>query len=172
MNADQAKAVAEVIGQGLQGEWMHTYKAINAVPDAKKDYKPEANSRSAWDLAQHIAMCDVGFLHAVAANSFSVFPAKAMRKTIPDLANWYKHGDARRRSKRCWRSTAITCRQIVESFGMKLPSVNYLMFCNNHMIHHRGQLTTYIRPMGGKVPAMYGGSFDAKSAARQQFHTD
>ena len=45
---------------------------------------------------------------------------------------------------------------------MKLPSVSYVMFCNNHMIHHRGQLTTYIRPMGGKVPAMYGGSFDEK----------
>ena len=52
--------------------------------------------------------------------------------------------------------------QIVESWGMKLPSVSYLMFCNNHMIHHRGQLTTYIRPTGGKVPAMYGESFDQK----------
>ena len=30
------------------------------------------------------------------------------------------------------------------------------------MIHHRGQLTTYIRPMGGKVPAMYGESYDEK----------
>jgi uncharacterized damage-inducible protein DinB len=52
--------------------------------------------------------------------------------------------------------------QPVAAFGMNLPSVNYLMFCNNHMIHHRGQLTTYIRPAGGKVPAMYGGSFDEK----------
>ena len=51
MKPDQAKAIAEVVGQNLQGEWMHTYKAINAVPDAKKDYKPETNSRSAWELA-------------------------------------------------------------------------------------------------------------------------
>jgi uncharacterized damage-inducible protein DinB len=28
------------------------------------------------------------------------------------------------------------------------------------MIHHRGQLSTYIRPMGGKVPAIYGPSAD------------
>ena len=62
---------------------MHTYKAINAMPDAKKDYKPEAISRSALDLAHHIAICDVGFLHAVAANSFSVFPANAMRIRSP-----------------------------------------------------------------------------------------
>jgi uncharacterized damage-inducible protein DinB len=161
MTADQAKAIAEVIGQGLQGEWMHTYKAINAVPDDKKDFKPEANSRSAWDLAQHIAMCDVGFLHAVAANSFSVFPAKPSAKTIPELADWYKHEMAKGLEK-VLALDGNHLSQTVEAFGMKLPSVNYLMFCNNHMIHHRGQLTTYLRPMGGKVPAMYGGSFDEK----------
>jgi len=161
MTADQAKAIAEVIGQGLQGEWMHTYKAINAVPDDKKDFKPEANSRSAWDLAQHIAMCDVGFLHAVAANSFSVFPAKPSAKTIPELADWYKHEMAKGLEK-VLALDGNHLSQTVEAFGMKLPSVNYLMFCNNHMIHHRGQLTTYLRPMGGKVPAMYGESFDEK----------
>ena len=161
MTADQAKAIAEVIGQGLQGEWMHTYKAINAVPDAKKDYKPETNSRSAWDLAQHIAVCDVGFLHAVAANSFSVFPAKCRATTIPELADWYKHEMAKGLEK-VLALDGHHLSQTVEAFGMKLPSVNYLMFCNNHMIHHRGQLTTYIRPMGGKVPAMYGESFDEK----------
>jgi len=161
MNADQAKAVAEVIGQGLQGEWMHTYKAINAVPDAKKDYKPETNSRSAWDLAQHIAMCDVGFLQAVAANSFSGFPAKTSAKTIPELADWYKH-EMPKALEKVLALDGHHLSQIVEAFGMKLPAVTYLMFCNNHMIHHRGQLTTYIRPTGGKVPAMYGGSFDEK----------
>jgi len=161
MTADQAKAVAEVIGQGLQGEWMHTYKAINAVPDAKKDFKPETNSRSAWELAQHIAMCDVGFLHAVAANSFSVFPAKCSAKTIPELSDWYKHEMAKALEK-VLALDGNHLSQTVEAFGMKLPSATYLMFCNNHMIHHRGQLTTYIRPMGGKVPAMYGESFDEK----------
>ena len=162
MNAEQAKAVAEVIGQNLQGEWMHTYKAINALPEAKKDYKPETNSRTAWDLAHHIAICDVGFLHAVAANSFSVFPAKCDAKSIPELADWYK----KEMPKALEKVLALDGNHLsktVEAFGvMKLPSVTYLMFCNNHMIHHRGQLTTYIRPMGGKVPAMYGESFDEK----------
>jgi uncharacterized damage-inducible protein DinB len=30
-------------------------------------------------------------------------------------------------------------------------------------VHHRGQLTTYIRPMGGKVPPVYGPSADSRS---------
>jgi len=35
-----------------------------------------------------------------------------------------------------------------------------LAFLNNHSIHHRGELATYLRPMGSKVPSIYGGSFD------------
>jgi uncharacterized damage-inducible protein DinB len=41
----------------------------------------------------------------------------------------------------------------------------------NHTIHHRGQLSTYLRPMGSKVPAIYGESYDsaqAKKAAQAQ----
>jgi len=161
MSADQAKFFATTVGQNLQGEWMHTYKAIAAVPDAKKDYKPAPNSRSAWELAHHIAICDVGFLHAVAENSFSAFPAKTDATTIPELADWYKHEVAKGLEK-VLTLDGNHLSQIVDFMGMKLPSMTYLMFCNNHMIHHRGQLTTYLRPMGGKVPAMYGGSFDEK----------
>ena len=161
MKAYQAKFLAETLGQGLQAEWMHTYKAINAVPDGKKDYKPETNSRSSWDLAHHIAVCDVGFLQAVAANSFANFPAKTDAKTIPQLADWYKH-QMPKALEAVLALDGSHLSQIVEAFGMKLPSVTYMMFCNNHMIHHRGQLTTYLRPMGGKVPAMYGDSFDEK----------
>ena len=97
MKADQAKFLAETLGQGLQGEWMHTYKAINAVPDGKKDYKPAGDSRSAWDLAYHLAVCDVGFLNAVATNSFAAFPAEfACNTRADDLAAFqYTSGTTR-----------------------------------------------------------------------------
>jgi uncharacterized damage-inducible protein DinB len=161
MKPEQAQFLAGVIGQNLQGEWMHTYKAINAINDAKKDYKPASDSRSAWDLAHHIAVCDVGFLQAVASNSFAGFPAKTDARSIPDLADWYKR-EMPKALEKVLTLDGNHLSQIVEAFGMKLPSVTYLMFCNNHMIHHRGQLTTYIRPTGNKVPAMYGESFDEK----------
>ena len=124
---DQAKFLAEVIGQNLQGEWMHTYKAINAMPDDKKDYKPQANSRTAWDLAHHIAICDVGFLHAIAANSFDVFPAKCDAKTIPALADWYKH-EFPKALEKVLALDGNHLAQIVSSVRgfMKLPSAAYL----------------------------------------------
>jgi uncharacterized damage-inducible protein DinB len=49
----------------------------------------------------------------------------------------------------------------ISFFGLlNHPAVVYLTLLQNHSIHHRGQLSTYIRPMGGKVPAIYGGSAD------------
>ena len=161
MTAEQAKFFAGAVGQNLSSEWKLTYKVLSALPEGKKDYKPEPNSRTAWELAQHIAVADVGFLHAVAANDFKVFPAKTSARTVAELADWYKHEFPKALEKSLTLDGPHLA-QIVEAFGMKLPSATYMFFCNNHMIHHRGQLSAYIRPMGGKVPAMYGESFDEK----------
>ena len=40
------------------------------------------------------------------------------------------------------------------------PAVVRVQLLLHHAIHHRGQLSTYLRPMGGKVPPMYGPSHD------------
>jgi uncharacterized damage-inducible protein DinB len=164
MNPEQAKFLAASIGQNLQTEWKTTYKVIAAVPDAKKDFKPQADSRSAWDLAYHIAIADVGFLHAVAAGNFSPFPAKTSATTTGELADWYKH-EFPKALEQVLAKDGAHFATVIEQWGMKLPVVAFLMFCNNHMIHHRGQLSTYLRPMGSKCPAIYGSSFDEKFPA-------
>src|SRR5690242_2718959 len=48
----------------------------------------------------------------------------------------------------------------------QLPAVAYLDFCIKHSVHHRGQLSTYLRAMGGKVPAIYGESYDSAEAKK------
>jgi len=40
------------------------------------------------------------------------------------------------------------------------PAVTYLSLDMSHGIHHRGQLSAYLRPMGAKVPSIYGPSAD------------
>ena len=42
----------------------------------------------------------------------------------------------------------------------------YLNVLLQHTIHHRGQLSTYLRPMGAKVPSIYGESYDATQARK------
>jgi uncharacterized damage-inducible protein DinB len=48
----------------------------------------------------------------------------------------------------------------------QLPAVMYLNFILHHTVHHRGQLSTYLRPMGAKVPAIYGESYDSTEARK------
>ena len=43
---------------------------------------------------------------------------------------------------------------------MTLPVVIYVGWWANHIIHHRGQLSTYLRAMNAHVPSIYGGSAD------------
>lgn len=56
----------------------------------------------------------------------------------------------------------------VQFFHMTMPAVVYLNFMLLHSAHHRGQLSAYLRPMGAKVPSIYGGSADEPFEAAAQ----
>lgn len=159
MKPEFAKFMAEALGQQLQAEWKTTYKVIAAVPEGKKDYKPEPHARSAWELATHIAATDVAFLQGVRACSFAAGFPDAPARTVADLAEWYKR-EFPKGLEAVLAMDGADLARVVDFYTMKLPNVSYLLFCNNHMVHHRGQLATYLRPMGAKVPSIYGGSFD------------
>ena len=58
--------------------------------------------------------------------------------------------------------------QIIDFYGIKAPAAQFLIFTLVHMVHHRGQLSGYLRPMGGKVPSIYGGSFDEQWQGPQE----
>jgi uncharacterized damage-inducible protein DinB len=147
---------------GLAREVETTKKVLAAVPDGKKDYRPDSHARTAWELAWHLANTDVQFMDGIADLKFSMAArAEAEKpKTVAELVDWYD-----KNMKRCAdRVRALSAEQLltpVDFMGIfKLPSAFYLGFLNNHSIHHRGELATYLRPMGSKVPSIYGGSYD------------
>jgi uncharacterized damage-inducible protein DinB len=147
---------------GVTRELETTKKVIAAIPDAKSDYKPDPNARSAWELAWHLANADIEFLDGIADQKFA--PTETERNDKPtnvaELLEWYdKH--FKRASERVAAMSAEQLLTPVDFFGVcTLPSAFYLGFLNNHSIHHRGALVTYLRPMGAKVPSVYGGSYD------------
>jgi uncharacterized damage-inducible protein DinB len=54
----------------------------------------------------------------------------------------------------------------IDFLGMwQMPGIVYLSLIIKHSVHHRGQLSTYLRPMGGKVPGIYGPSADTQTPA-------
>jgi uncharacterized damage-inducible protein DinB len=57
--------------------------------------------------------------------------------------------------------------KMIDFRGMfQLPAVGFLDLGLRHSIHHRGQLSVYLRPAGGKVPAIYGESYDSAEAKK------
>ena len=145
---------------GIVREAEVTKKVIAAVPDAASSYKPDPNARTAKELAWHLANSDIQFLDAIADLKFNMETADHKPQTLAEIADWYesevKRGVA--------RVAALTGEQLVTPVNFlnvfNLPAVLYLGFLNNHSIHHRGELATYLRPMGSKVPSIYGGSYD------------
>jgi uncharacterized damage-inducible protein DinB len=152
----------QVMLDGLTRELETTKKVLAAIPDSKAEYRPDPQARTAWDLAWHIANSDVQFLDGIADLKFNMNnpEEKDKPKTVAELVNWYDKNFKRAAD----RVRAMTPEQLstpIDFYGVfNLPAVSYLGFLNNHCIHHRGQLATYLRPMGAKVPSIYGGSHD------------
>jgi uncharacterized damage-inducible protein DinB len=146
---------------GLAREVATTKRVLAAVPDGKRDYRPDPNARTAWELAWHLANTDVQFMDGIADLKFTMAARSEAEKpkTLGELVDWYDR-NMKRSADRVHTLTADQLLTPVQFFTFNLPAAFYLGFLNNHSIHHRGELATYLRPMGSKVPSIYGGSFD------------
>jgi uncharacterized damage-inducible protein DinB len=155
-----AKGYRAVTLDGIMREAETTKRVIAAVPDAASNYRPDPNARTAKDLAWHLANTDVQFLNGIADLQFKMESPEHKPQTSAEVVRWYDENMKRAAA----RVAAMTPEQLTTPINFlnafNLPAVLYLSFLNNHSIHHRGELATYLRPMGSKVPAIYGGSYD------------
>jgi len=156
---DFALAYREMMLDGFAREVETTKRVLAAIPEGKRDYRPDPNARTAWELAWHLANTDVQFLDGIADLKFTMGAPAEKPKTVAELVDWYGK-NVKRSSDRVRALSAEQALTPVQFFTFNLPAAFYLGFLNNHSIHHRGELATYLRPMGSKVPSIYGGSFD------------
>jgi len=144
-----------------------TKRVIEAVPPDKGDYRPDPISRTAFELAWHIAAAENRFLDAVASGQFDYSGARPeWVRNSADVAKWYAE-NFETNMRRLEQLSDEQLLKIVDFRGIRQwPAVLYLQSGLHHTIHHRGQLSTYMRPMGVKVPSIYGQSYDDAQAAR------
>jgi uncharacterized damage-inducible protein DinB len=148
--------------QCRKNETLAFHRVLNALPPDKFDYAPHEKSQSAariiWTLIGEAQACvqliDTGQLTFGAPPELS--PAQmidafdqaweALLRKIEktDDATWDKMGRF----------------MLNGEVRMEQPISGFLWLFFFDAIHHRGQLSTYIRPMGGKVPPIYGPSGD------------
>ena len=152
----------------MERETATTQRVIEAIPPDKGDYRPDAVSKTAQELAWHIAASEKRFFHGIADGvfDFSPVPRPDSVKSSTDIARWYKEMIAAV-LPRLRQMSAEQLGKIVDFRGlMQMPAVAYFQIAISHSVHHRGQLSTYLRPAGGKVPSIYGESYDSAEARK------
>jgi uncharacterized damage-inducible protein DinB len=167
LTADQAKLIVlQASLPPLTVEHPISKSVIAAIPPERADYRPDAIVRTAFELAWHIASAEIRFLEAAATGAFDfswTTPPAGVR-TPADINAWYtdRFGPVVERLK---NTSGDDLLRTVDFRGLfKFPAYAYIQLGMHHSIHHRGQLSTYLRPMGAKVPSIYGESYDAREA--------
>ncbi len=143
----------------LKMEMPTTSKVILAI--TRPDFRIDEKARPAIELAQHIVSVEVQFLQEIAEGAFKMEPRYPNLPSDPKaLVNWYES----ELPKAIEAVANMTPQQLVKPLdfygAFNFPAVCYLDFAVKHSVHHRGQLAAYLRPMGSKVPGIYGGSAD------------
>jgi uncharacterized damage-inducible protein DinB len=166
LTPDQAKFLMGVALPTLKNEHQTTRRVIEAIPLDNGDYRPDTVSKTALELAWHIAASEQRFFSGipVGAFDFSPIPRPESITNSAAIAAWFDESFSANLEKLEELSGEQLAR-LIDFRGMfQLPAVGFIQLALNHTIHHRGQLSVYLRPMGGKVPSIYGESYDATQA--------
>ncbi len=162
MTEDQAKTIADFTLTQIEDELAATRRVIAAVPADQSSYKPSEKCMSALDLAAHIVAGESFFLRGVINGAFEwkqpefKTPAEAVAALDSEIPGLIA------------QARALPASQLLAPISLgpwNDPAVKYLSFDLKHGIHHRGQLSAYLRPMGAKVPSIYGPSGDTEPQA-------
>ena len=165
MDSKETKTVADFLIADFENEMQTTLRVIGAVPNDHLDYRPDSKSKTGLGLLRHITLEDEWLLNCIANGEFTPPPDDSDACGIMNPA-----GAVARYKERVptalGRVRAMSGEQlakVIDLLGMiKAPGINFLAMAVKHSVHHRGQLSTYLRPMGGNVPGIYGPSADTQ----------
>jgi uncharacterized damage-inducible protein DinB len=157
--------VADFLVADFENEMQTTMRVIAAVPNEHLDYQPDAKSKTALGLVRHITLEDEWLLNCVANGEFTPPPddsdACGIMNPADAVARYKEKVPAALDRVRAMNGEDLS--KVIDLFGMiQAPGVNFLAMTIKHSVHHRGQLSTYLRPMGGKIPGIYGPSADTQ----------
>ena len=156
----------EFFVQRFKAERPAFVNVIRALPSDKLDYKPHERNSSAGDIAWFLVLelrtlvnlltqgehrwtqpPNPGSTEALAAEYEATADDMEKAMASADDGKWERDGSL----------------YFGEKLMKKSPVGEILWDFLFDAIHHRGQLTAYLRPMGGKVPSVYGPTADSKN---------
>jgi hypothetical protein len=148
----------------LNNEFNGTFQLFNQMPNDNLHYSPHSTNRSARDIMEHILAHLVDLKVIIESSNCDETLSYDFKDSI----------DAGNCLEKLWKEVAASLEKINDDAWdtevvaltisgnpfVSLPRFQMMWFFFFDIIHHRGQLSAYIRPMGGKNPAIYGYSAD------------
>jgi uncharacterized damage-inducible protein DinB len=134
-----------------------TSKVLSRIPDGAT-YKPDPKSRTAQEIAWQIVCEEKMLIEAMETGNVAWAPPD-MPASMTDVAAAYD-AQAARMAERWKALPAERWGGQLDFFGTPRDASAMAWSFLFDLVHHRGQITTYLRPMGSTVPQIYGPSAD------------
>lgn len=152
------------------GEFDHemagTRKVLERVPEARFDWAPHAKSMTAGALATHIAGIPSWVAPTLQRTELDLtgYKEQVAQSTEQILAAFERNVEGARAALRACPDDAWGASWSLTGNGhtyFTLPRAAVMRtFVMNHIVHHRAQMTVYLRQLDVPVPALYGPSAD------------
>ncbi len=161
-------AITDALLPELDHEVGTTRKVLERVPDAKLGWKPHARSMSIGELATHVSNLPLWGTAVLKDSGVDMATGPKLPTLLDSPAAIVSAFDAHARQMRealVGRADAELAAPWTLSLAgqqvFSLPRAAAIRtFIMNHMIHHRGQLSLYLRLLDVPVPSIYGPSAD------------
>ncbi len=134
-----------------------TRKVIARIPEGS-DYRPDPKSRTAQEIAWQI-ICEERMIIDGLERGTAEWAPPPTPATMKEVLEAYDRQSATMADR--WRALPDErWNGKLDFFGSERPASSMAWSFLFDIVHHRGQITTYLRPMGSTVPRVYGPSHD------------
>lgn len=167
-------AISQMMLPEFDHEAANTRKTLERVPDDKWDWKPHDKSGTLGWLASHVANLNNWTTVTINTDQLDFAPVDGPAYTTPKTTNrteilaTFDKFTVEARAALSGASDEHLMKPWSLLMGgqvlFTMPRAAVLRgYCFNHLVHHRGQLTVYLRLLGVPVPALYGPSADEQA---------
>ena len=167
-------SIAESVLPEFDRETATTRLLLERVPEAQAAWKPHVKSMSLGQLAMHIANLPRWTSIALERTDFDTNPPDGSRMTGPEFesaATLLRSYDANVSAARALLARTTDGEFMVQwtlknggKSMFSMPRIAVLRsFVLNHAVHHRGQLSVYLRLLDVPIPNIYGPTADTQS---------
>ena len=138
-------------------ETQTTRKVLARIPEGS-DYRPDPKSRTAQEIAWQI-VCEEKMIIEALETGKAEWAPPPLPATMKEVLEAYEQQSASM-PQRFADLPAARWDGMLGFFGTERPAAPMAWSFLFDIVHHRGQITTYLRPMGSTVPQVYGPSAD------------